>query len=224
MALALATSGFSQTTKPARPRDALVEHDINELHGLSTIGSSGRYRVTPGDVLQLTFPYVPEFDQVVTVQPDGYIALRGVDDVHVSGRTVPEIKVALVEAYEPALREPAITIVLKEFDKPYFIAAGEVTRPGKHDLRSATTVSQGLAVAGGPTGSARHADVVVFRRHGDELVAVTKVNIKRMYDARNLSEDPLLRTGDTLFVPKSSWSAISPFLPRPGILLSPFVR
>jgi protein involved in polysaccharide export with SLBB domain len=91
-------------------------------------------------------------------------------------------------------------------------------------LRSATTVSQGLAVAGGPTGSARHADVVVFRRHGDELVAVTKVNIKRMYDARNLSEDPLLRTGDTLFVPKSSWSAISPFLPRPGILLSPFVR
>src|SRR5687767_5462091 len=97
--------------------------------------TAGRYRLTPSDVLELTFPHVPEFDQVVTVQPDGYITLRGVGDLRVQGRTLPQLQVQLYDAYEPILRTPSITVVLKEFDKPFFIVAGEVKTPGKYELR-----------------------------------------------------------------------------------------
>src|SRR4029077_21220714 len=34
-----------------------------------------RYRINPSDTLELTFALTPEFNQKVTVQPDGYITL-----------------------------------------------------------------------------------------------------------------------------------------------------
>jgi protein involved in polysaccharide export with SLBB domain len=54
--------------------------------------TSGRYRLTPSDVIELSFPYVPEFNQVITVQPDGYASLRGVGDLRVQSRTLPELR------------------------------------------------------------------------------------------------------------------------------------
>jgi polysaccharide export outer membrane protein len=35
-----------------------------------------RYRLQPGDVLEVQFRYSPEFNQTVTVQPDGYVSLE----------------------------------------------------------------------------------------------------------------------------------------------------
>src|SRR4051812_6609977 len=40
--------------------------------------TSGRYRITPGDVVELRFPFVPELDQTLAVQPDGYVTAREV--------------------------------------------------------------------------------------------------------------------------------------------------
>ena len=179
--------------------------------------TAGRYRLTPSDVLELSFPQVPEFDQVVTVQPDGYITLRGVGDLRVQGRTLPQLQVQLYDAYEPILRTPSITVVLKEFDKPFFIVAGEVKTPGKYELRGALTVTQALAVAGGLSPSAKHSQVVLFRRFTDDLLEVKEINVKEMYAKRNLDEDHVLRPGDTLLVPRSILSRLAPFIPTPGL-------
>jgi len=47
-----------------------------------------------------------------------------------------------------------------------------------------------------------------------------------MYESRNLSEDPLLRPGDTIFVPKRMLSNLTRFLPTVGIglYLNPLAR
>ena len=184
----------------------------------------GRYRLTPTDVIELTFPYVKEFDQTVTVQPDGYIALRAVGEIRVQGRTLPELQQMLFQAYEPMLREPVITIVLKEFEKPYFVAAGEVNKPGKFDLRGATSLTQALTVAGGLTSAGKASQVILFRRYSQDLLEVKQVNVKRMFKELDLSEDPLVRPGDTLFVPKSLLGQIGRFISKPqlGLYLNPF--
>jgi len=179
--------------------------------------ASGRYRLTPSDVLELRFPYVPEFDQTVTVQPDGYISLRGVGELRVYGRSLPALRLALIEAYAPILKEPVINIVLKEFEKPSFFATGEVMRPGKYELRGATTLTQALASAGGLTSAAKHSQVILFRRYSADWLEVKQLDVKKMYASRDLSEDPLLQPGDSIFVPKSAMGKIAPFIPRPGI-------
>lgn len=184
----------------------------------------GRYRITATDVIELTFPYVPEFNQVVTVQPDGYVALKAVGEIRVQGRTVPEIRLLLIEAYAPVLRDPVISIVLKEFEKPYFMAGGEVNKPGKFELRGATTLTQALTIAGGLTRTGKSSEIVIFRRFSDDMLEVKKIDVKKMYSRRDLSEDPLLRPGDTVFVPRSMLARIERFLPIPqlSLYLNPF--
>lgn len=179
--------------------------------------TSGRYRLSPGDVVQLVFPFVPDFDQTLTVQPDGYVSPRGISDVLAQGLTVPQFHAALVEAYGPVLREPTVTVVLKEFEKPFFIMAGEVSRPGKYDLRSATTVTQALAIAGGMTRAAKSSQVIVFRRFTSELLEVKALNASRMLAQRDLSEDAVLRPGDTVFVPRRTLANLAPFIPQPSL-------
>jgi polysaccharide export outer membrane protein len=183
--------------------------------------TSGRYRLTPSDVIELSFPYVPEFNQLITVQPDGYASLRGVGDLRVQSRTLPELRQLLVEAYSPIIRDPTMTIVLKEFEKPYFVATGEVQKPGKFELRGATTVTQALAFAGGLTRSAKHSKIVIFRRYSNELLEVKQIDVKKMFASNDLSEDLMLRPGDTLYVPRSKLSQIAPFVPRPGLFFDP---
>jgi polysaccharide export outer membrane protein len=190
-----------------------------------TLWTGGRYRITPSDVLELHFPFVPEFNQTVTVQPDGYISLSGVGDIRVQGRTVPEAKALLIEAYQGILRDPAVNIVLKEFEKPYFIVSGEVGKPGKYELRGATTLTQGMALAGGYTEAAKHSNVLLFRRFGaTDWLEVKQIDVKKMFASRDLSEDPILRPGDTVFVPKSTFSKVAPFIPKFGwgLYFNPF--
>ena len=115
--------------------------------------TSGRYRITPGDVIELRFPFVPELDQTLAVQPDGYVTLREAGDIRAQGRTLPQFRADVNEAYMPFVRDPVFTAVLKEFEKPYFVAAGEVAKPGRYELRGATTLTQAIAYAGGATKS-----------------------------------------------------------------------
>jgi polysaccharide export outer membrane protein len=202
---------------PIGPLSAEADTDPSAFEGWT----SGRYRLTPSDVLELTFPFVPEFNQVVTVQPDGYITLRGAGELRVQSRTLPELRQQLLEAYAPILHDPSVTITLKEFEKPYFIAAGEVKTPGKFELRGAMTVTQAVALAGGPTLTAKHSQVILFRRYSADLIEVKEINVKRMYATRDLSEDYLLRPGDTIYIPKSLISRLQPFIPAAGFYLNP---
>jgi polysaccharide export outer membrane protein len=174
--------------------------------------TDGRYRITPGDVLEFTFPFVPELNQMVTVQPDGYISLKEIDDLRVQGRTLAQVKADAVAAYGAFVREPMLNVTLKEFEQPYFIAGGEVEKPGRYELRGATTVTQALAMAGGTRRGARTSHVTLYRRLPDHTVDVKQINVARMYARQDLSEDPLLRPGDTIVVPKSAFGKMLPLM------------
>jgi polysaccharide biosynthesis/export protein len=177
-----------------------------------------RYKLEAGDVFDISFELSPEFNQTaVSVQPDGFITLRGVGDVHVAGQTVPELTATLRTAYSKILHEPLISITLKDFQKPYFIADGQVGHPGKYDLRGDTTLTEALAMAGGLMDSAKHSQVLLFRRVSDEWTSAQVFNVKKMEAKRDLSEDPLLHSGDMVFVPKNRVSKIKPFLPTSSV-------
>ena len=93
------------------------------------------------------------------------------------------------------------------------MAGGQLGHPGKYELRSPTTVTEGVAVAGGFTEQSRHSQVVVFRTVAPGVVEAHLLNIKAMLAARNLEEDFELQPGDMLFVPQNRISKIRKFLP-----------
>jgi polysaccharide biosynthesis/export protein len=176
-----------------------------------------RYLLRASDVLQITFPISPEFDQTVAVQPDGYISLRGVGDFYIAGKSLPELTEALRKAYEQFLHEPVINVELKDFEKPYFVAGGEFGRPGKYELRGDTTVAEAVAIAGGFTDKAKHSELVLFRRVPGGWAEARRLNVKRMLASKDLSEDVHLRPGDLIYVPKNTLSKVRQFIPSTGM-------
>ena len=201
---------FAQAIQVAR-ENAAVKLESGDFETEWLHWTSGRYRITPGDVLELKFPFVPELDQTVTVQPDGFVSLKEISDVKVQGRTLAQIKETVLAAYAPVVREPVFSVTLMQFERPYFVASGQVKSPGRYELRGATTLTQALAFAGGTTPGADLSDVLLVRRHGEQ-VEVKEINVRHMFAKRDLSEDPLLRPGDMLVVGKSAIGKLAPLL------------
>jgi polysaccharide export outer membrane protein len=218
----LATIVCAAADKDKQTKDMLGQTDA--LVGSPVLHQrNARYRLQAGDVLELDFLFTPEeFNQEVTIEPDGYITVRGIGDLHVAGLTKQQLSEVLQKAYTKAkiLRKPVITVELMEFEKPYFIVGGQVHKPGKYDLHGETTVTQAVAIAEGFKESAKHSQVLLFRQVSEGWLEVKKLNVKEMLRAGNLREDIRLRPGDMVYVPQNALSKIKPFIPRAGFGIS----
>ena len=47
--------------------------------------------------MEVHYRYTPEFDQTVTVQPDGFVNLQIVGDLKLQGLTLEQVKAAILE-------------------------------------------------------------------------------------------------------------------------------
>ena len=178
---------------------------------LTTI-TEERYRLQPGDVLEIQYRYSPEFNQTVTVQPDGYVSLEIGGDLKVAGLTVEETRQMVLRRASARLREPVATIVLKEFQKPYFVVAGEVVQPGKIEMRERVTALQAIMLAGGMKETARSSQVVVFRKINSDMAEVKLLNLKSVRRTSDLENDLTLQPGDMVYVPRDKLSKIERFM------------
>ena len=184
-----------------------------------------RYRIQPSDVLEVHYRYTPEFDQTVTVQPDGFVNLQIVGDVKLQDLTLDQVKAAILVKASLRLKDPEITLVLKDFEKPYFMVGGEVANPGKFEMRGPVNAIQAIAMAGGfKTASAKHSQVILFRRGGPDLAQTEILNVKAAMQPS--AREPLadLHPGDLLIVPQNriskierfvKWANIGTYLPIP---------
>ena len=178
---------------------------------LTTV-TQDRYRLQPGDVLEVQYRYSPEFNQTVTVQPDGYISLEIGGDLKVAGFTIEETHQAILRQASKRLQDPVATIVLKEFQKPYFVVAGEVATPGKIEMRERVTAIQAIMLAGGMKETAKSSQVVVFRKINSDMAEVKLLNLKSVRRTSDLENDLTLQAGDMVFVPRDRISKIERFM------------
>jgi polysaccharide biosynthesis/export protein len=219
LGLSLQSSHAGQTG-PGSGSTATTAAKPGEADGMGNPRLGGRrplYRLNRSDVVALSFTLSPEFDQTLTIQPDGYISLKDASSVLAQGLTLEELQLAVRKAYTGYLHDPQVAVALKEFEHPYFVAGGEVGRPGKYELRGDTTVIQAVEIAGGFTHQAKHSQVLLFRRVNDELVEAHVYNMKRMLKGKKLGEISELRPGDLIYVPQNAISKIEPFLTRPEL-------
>jgi len=172
-----------------------------------------RYKVQREDVLSITFPLSPEFDQArTTVQPDGYITLQEVGSIYVQDLTVPEVVATLKKAYAGILHEPIIDVDLLDFQKPYFLVSGQVGKPGQYELRHDTTVSEAIAIAGGFAPTAK-TQVFLYHRVSQDWMEVKKLSVKDILNGKRVNEDAYLAPGDMIFVPEKFITKFRKYVP-----------
>jgi len=182
------------------------------------------YRFHRSDRVELQFPFSPEYNEIVAVQPDGRINLREVDPIAVAGKSVLEVQTMIQQAYAGILKQPRVSILLKEFLAPSFYASGEIGHPGRYELRSDITLLQALSEAGGMLNErASKKTVVVFRPQGNGTYESNVIDMKKMLQAKGSQEDFPIRAGDILYVPQNTFSKFSRYLPNAtaGAFISP---
>jgi polysaccharide export outer membrane protein len=171
-----------------------------------------RYRVQTSDVIEIQFKFTPEFTQTVTVQPDGFVPLQVAGEVKLQDLTLEEARTAIVAKYAGILHEPAVTLTLKEFNKPFVIVGGEVSKPGRLDLRGEITLTDAVTMAGGFTPNAKQDQVLLFRRVNPEMVEVKRINVKDILGKGRLQEDIRLLPGDAVYASKSNMAKFDRFM------------
>ena len=217
MALRAQESPATSSTNSLLGRPPAVSESSVSDESRVALRSNARYRVVSSDTIALSFPLTPEFDQVVTIEPDGFASLAGAGEVYLEGLTTQECANAIRAAYSKILHDPIVTVELKEYSKPYFVVTGEVSRPGKYDLHGHTSATEAIAMAGGFNGAAKHSQVLLFRRVNAGWYEVRPLNLKKIFAGRDILEDPTILPGDMLFVPQNAISKIRRFIPTPGV-------
>jgi polysaccharide export outer membrane protein len=187
---------------------------------------NARYRLQPNDVVEIHYRYTPEFDQTVSIQPDGFVSVKLIGEVKLGGLSLDGVKTLLVEKSSARLRDPEISLVLKEFEKPHFVVAGEVANPGRFEIRGTISALEAVAMAGGLKSSAKQSQAILYRKVSSETAETRVVNLKRIATVAGMPEDIELRSGDLLFVPQSRISKIERFVKWGsfGIYANPVLR
>jgi polysaccharide biosynthesis/export protein len=171
-----------------------------------------RYTLRAGDVLDVDYRYTPELNQTVKVLPDGYVNLNVVGDVRVSGLTVQEAHDLIVRKAQDQLNDPELNLILKEFQQPYVVVAGEVGKPGKIDLRENTTAMQAILLSGGFLASAQSGQVLLFRQINGDTAEIRVLKLSKLQKTADLERDVTLQSGDMILVPRDKIEKLSRYI------------
>ena len=160
----------------------------------------------------LQYRYTPELNQTVTVLPDGYANLNIIGDIKLADLTVTQAHDLIVEKAKAHLNDPEINIILKDYQQPYVVVAGEVGKPGKIEIKENTTAVQAIMLSGGFLASAQTSQVLVFRKINGDTAEIKVLSLGKLKKTSDLEKDMQLESGDMLFVPRDKLEKLSRFI------------
>jgi polysaccharide export outer membrane protein len=105
-------------------------------------------RLSPGDVIKLSFAEETDLDQVQKIRRDGKISLPFLGEVTAAGKRVIDLQRELVHRYDEYLENSDVLITL-EGGPATIIVAGFAVYPGKITVDRPTSIYQAIMQAGG---------------------------------------------------------------------------
>jgi len=170
---------------------------------LQTAADQQNYHIQPGDQLAINFYLNPEFNDQVTVEPDGRIVLRLVGSVMAAGMTPADLAGEINKAYLTELRSPDASVEVKNMPGRQVYVQGQVNHPGAFQLQPGMTALQAVADEGGLTDGAADDDVVLIRRDACGRPTGEKLDLASAAGNPGKGDDTQLMPYDVLVVPRS---------------------
>jgi len=156
------------------------------------------YRIGPEDALQISVWKNDSLTRSVQVRPDGKISLPLLNDVQAAGLTALELRDVLAQKLVAYMPNPEVSVIVTDIRSFKVSVVGEVSRPGRLELKSWTTVLDALALAGGFTQFASRSKIVILQPDGKTMKRIP-FNYNKALDGEQ--ENFYLRNGDIVLVP-----------------------
>lgn len=167
LAAAAALSGCATTNLP---QGQLAYETIPAPSSLTPITE---YRIGPLDVLKITVFQEEDLSlEEVPVDASGNILFPLIGQVSVAGKTSTELSNDIAQRLgERYLVRPQVSTIVSRSASQFVTVEGAVAQPGVFPLQGSTTLLQAMALARGPTQTARLNEVIIFRRKDDGVYA-----------------------------------------------------
>ncbi len=179
---------------------------------LSQAGYANEYRLGVGDGLVISVWGHAELRTEIVVRPDGYITFPLVGDMWAVDKTSRQLGAELQEALAEFVKNPQVTVIVNRFRTLQVQVLGRVARPGNYQLMAGARLIDVLSYAGGQSSAADLTSVTITRysldEHGGEQAQLLQVDVQRFLETGHLADNPLIETGDVVFVPASGRATI----------------
>ncbi len=134
------------------------------------------------------------------VRPDGTITMPLVGELLAAGRTAAGLQRDAATRLAALVKDASVTVSVVEINSYRFTVAGNVEHPGLFSARYYLTVSEALALAGGPNRYAETDEVVIVRWTGGKLVRIP-INYDDILSGKSPEQDIVILAGDSVRVP-----------------------
>jgi polysaccharide export outer membrane protein len=158
------------------------------------------YLLQPGDVLTVAVWKEADLSGDVVIRPDGGITLPLAGEVAAAGHTVEQVRTTVDEHIRKYIPNAVVTVVVKQAAGNQIFVIGKVNRPGEYPLSRPVDVVQALSLAGGVTPFAAVGNIKIIRREEGRQTTL-HFDYRDIEHGRNLQQNVLLRSGDTVVVP-----------------------
>lgn len=162
------------------------------------------YHLGPGDHFLVKYRLLPDLDDEATVAPDGTAGLRMAGQVDAAGLTSAELAQEIETKSKRWMRDPQVTVALRETPSNKVFVGGSVQHPGPFPLSGRMGAMEAILLAGGFNDEARYDEVVLIRRSPDNKPMLRTINLRDFIQTGGAPGDVPLASGDILFVPRSS--------------------
>ncbi len=181
------------------------------------------YRFGFGDSIEIKFFNNVEYNETVTVRPDGRISLQRIGDIYVINMTPAELDEIITKKYSEILIEPDVTVIVRDFGGQDVYVMGEVENPGVYKVTKGMTLIRAIAAAGGPKNAAQLKSVILLRNDGHQRGEALRINLDMGMLQRNINNDLPVQAFDMVYVPRTFIADLSSFITQVyDLALPPF--
>jgi polysaccharide export outer membrane protein len=166
---------------------------------------STRYRIAPGDSVQIFVWRNPEVSTTVPVRPDGLLSAPLLEEVPAAGKTPAELARDLEAELSTYLRDPLVTVIVNGFVGTFneqIRVLGEAAQPRSMLYRDSMTVLDVLVETGGLTQYADGNSSILLRRVDGEMVEY-RLRLDDLAQNGDISANIDMRPGDVVIVPEA---------------------
>lgn len=159
------------------------------------------YHLQPGDIVSISVWKEKDLETDALIRPDGGLSFPLVGDVEAEGHTLREVRDTIAERLKPYIPDPVVTVAIKQIGGNEIYVLGRVNRPGGFPFSQPIDVMQALSLAGGTTPFAKLNRIVILHRDAGGAEHSERFHYADIAHGRDLAQNVLLHSGDTVVVP-----------------------
>jgi polysaccharide export outer membrane protein len=181
--------------------------------------SEPRYKIGPGDLLEISVFDIPEMNQAVRVRPDGKATLSLIGEVDLNRLTEDMAEEVIAKKLVRYVKSPQVSVFIKDYQAHTVSILGEVAKPGNYPLKLGAEDLLGLlSTAGGRSDRASSSLVLIPEgKPGTEREVGIEIALEDL--TGGLKQAPVtvpLLPGDVVIVPEAGRVEVDGEVNEPG--------